>query len=494
MEVDLRGLLRIAATGADRYGGDLTPYVILSRADGAGSGRRRSFAEFRMTLAALAIAASAFGQDDSQQNAERLMAAALNSSQGYETLTYLTDNIGPRLTGSKNAAEAVQWTMKRLRSWGIDARLEKVMVQHWVRGAESALLVSQNDQSLVLTTLGGSVATPPAGITAEVIEVASFDTLATLGRARIAGNIVFFNKAMDMDLVRAGRSFEAYRKAQEIRTKGADQASPYGALAVVIRSVGSDSLRTPHTGAVKYEGKVKKIPAAALTAEDALLVHRLLAKGEKVRMHLLLRPRTLDDVESANVVAEIRGRERSDEIVLIGAHLDSWDLGTGAIDDGGGVAMVMETMRLIHELHLAPKRTIRAVLFMNEENGGRGGKQYFADHKNEKHIAAIETDAGSAAPRGFLTTLKGDALRDFEQRLQLLDRVGAAKFDTAEHTGADTTPLIDAGVIGFGLVPDQRRYFDYHHSPADTLDKIDPHELAQNTAALAALTYVLAEQ
>jgi Zn-dependent M28 family amino/carboxypeptidase len=224
-----------------------------------------------------------------------------------------------------------------------------------------------------------------------------------------------------------------------------------------------------------------------------MLIHRLLAKGEKVRMHLLLRPRILDDVESANVVAEIRGSERPDEIVLIGAHLDSWDLGTGAIDDGGGVAMVMETMRLIHQVGPVPRRTIRAVLFMNEENGGRGGKQYFADHKNEKHIAAIETDAGSAAPRGFLTTLKGDALTALEGRMQMLDRVGAAKFDNAEHTGADTTPLIDAGVAGFGLVPDQRHYFDYHHSAADTLDKIDPHELAQNTAALVALTYVIAE-
>jgi hypothetical protein len=440
---------------------------------------------------AVAIAVSVSGQDNVQQNAERLMAAALNSSHGYETLAYLSDNIGPRLSGSKNAAAAVQWTAKRLRSWGIDARTEKVMVPHWIRGAESARLVSHNDQRLVLTTLGGSVATPAEGIVADVVEARTFDELKTVA---VRGKIVFFSNSMDMDLVRAGRSFEAYRKAQEFRTKGADQASPYGALAVVIRSVGSDSLRTAHTGAVRYEGKVKKIPAAALTAEDALLIHRLLAKSENVRMHLVLRPRTLEDLESANVVAEIRGRERPDEIVLVGAHLDSWDLGTGAIDDGAGVAMVMETMRLIHDLGLTPKRTIRAVLFMNEENGGRGGKQYFADHKSEKHIAAIETDAGSAAPRGFLTTLKGDALSRFEARMQMLDRVGAAKFDNAEHTGADTTPLIDAGVTGFGLVPDQRHYFDYHHSAADTLDKVDPHELAQNTAALAALTWVLAEQ
>jgi len=442
---------------------------------------------------ALAVASPVFAQDTVQKNAERLMAAAINSSQGYETLTYLTDDIGPRLSGSANAARAVQWTAKRFRAWGIDARQEKVMVPHWVRGAESARLTSHNNQPITLTTLGGSVATPAEGITAGVVECTSFEELGTLGRDRIAGRIVFLNRAMDMDLVRGGHSFDAYRKAQEFRTRGPDQASTYGAIAVIIRSVASDSLRTPHTGALKYEGRVKKIPAAALTAEDAMLVHRLIASGDKVRMHLLLRPRTLSDVESANVIAEIRGSERPAEIVLIGAHLDSWDLGTGAIDDGAGVAMVMETMRLVHDLDLHPKRTIRAVLFMNEENGGRGAKQYFADHKEEKHIAAIETDAGSAAPRGFLTTLKGDGLSEFEGRMQLLDRVGAAKFDTAEHTGADTAPLIDAGVTGFGLVPDQRRYFDYHHSPADTLDKIDPHELAQNTAAFAALTWMLAE-
>lgn len=421
------------------------------------------------------------------------MAAAINSNQAYETLAHLTDYIGPRLSGSANAARAVQWTTKRLRSWGIGVRQEKVKVPHWVRGPESARLLSHNNQPLVLTTLGGSVATPVEGITADVVEATSFEELARLGRDRIEGRIVFLNGAMDMDLVRAGRSFDAYRKAQEFRTKGADEAAPYGARAVVIRSVGSDSLRTPHTGSVKYEGKVRKIPAAALTAEDAMFVHRLIASGEKVSMHLVLRPRTLDEVESANVIGEIRGSEYPDEIVLIGAHLDSWDLGTGAIDDGGGVAMVMETMRLIHDLGLHPKRTIRCVLFMNEENGGRGGKQYFADHKNEKHIAAIETDAGSAAPRGFLTTLKGDALAAIESRLRLLDRVGAAKLDYAEHTGADTTPLIDAGVAGFGLVPDQRHYFDYHHSPADTLDKVDPRELAQNTAALAALAWMLSE-
>ncbi len=420
------------------------------------------------------------------------MAAALNSPQGYETLAYLTDHIGPRLSGSRGAARAVRWTTEKLQSIGISAHTEKVMVPHWVRGAERGELVSHGHQPLVLTALGGSVATPPDGITADIIEARSFDDLKPLGRSGIAGKIVFFNNAMDMDLVRAGRSFEAYGKAVEFRSKGADAAAEYGARAVLIRSVASDSLRTPHTGSLKYEGRVRRIPAAALTVEDALLVHRLLERKERVRMHLVLTPRTLPDVESANVVGEIRGSERPGEIVLIGAHLDSWDLGTGAIDDGAGVAMVIETMRLIKESGLRPKRTIRCALFMNEENGLRGGKQYAEDHKAEKHVAAIETDAGAAAPRGFLTTLKGDALAEIEARMKILDRVGAAKFENAEHTGADTTPLVDAGATGFGLVPDPRHYFDYHHSPADTLDKVDPHELAQNTAALVALTWMVA--
>ena len=421
------------------------------------------------------------------------MAAALNSPHGYETLAYLTDDIGPRLSGSNAAARSVQWTVEQLRSWGIDAHTEKTMVPHWVRGAERAELVSHGNQRIVLTALGGSVATPAEGITTDVIEADSLDELKTIGRHAIEGKIVYFNNPMDMDLVRAGRSFEAYGKAVEFRSKGADKAAEFGARAALIRSVASDSLRTPHTGAVKYEGKVRKIPAAALTVEDAMLLHRLLEKKEAVRMHLVLTPRTLPDAESANVIGEIRGSERPNEIVLIGAHLDSWDLGTGAIDDGAGVAMVMETMRLIHESGLHPRRTIRGVLFMNEENGGRGGRQYAADHKDEKHIAAIETDAGAAAPRGFLTTLKDDALAALETRMHMLDRVGAAKFDHAEDTGADTRLLIESGVPGFGLVPDPRHYFDYHHSPADTLDKVDPHELAQNTAALVGLTWELAE-
>ena len=415
----------------------------------------------------------------------------LASTRAYDTLETLADDIGPRLSGSSGAAAAVKWTTAQFRAWGIPVTNETVMVPHWVRGEEHATLPSHRNQTIVLTALGGSVATPAQGITADIIEVGTYDELKS---KNVRGKIVFYNNPMDMELVRSHRSFEAYRIAVEFRSNGASRAAESGAVGALIRSVGSASLRTPHTGAMHYDAKVAKIPAAAMTAEDAMLVHRLLAKGERVRMHLVLTPRTLPDVASANVIAEVRGSEKPDEIVVLGAHLDSWDLATGAIDDGSGVAMVMETMRLLREMKLAPKRTIRAVLFMNEENGLRGGRAYAEKHKREHHVAALETDAGAAAPTGFSTTLKGDALTALEQRTAPLAGLGANRFETSEETGADIEPLTEAGVPSFGLVPEPLHYFDYHHSPADTLDKIDPKELAQDTAAVAALTWILANE
>jgi Zn-dependent M28 family amino/carboxypeptidase len=447
-----------------------------------------------MTMHVFGLAFTFFASVASAQTtADDIIKRELASSQAFDTLEYLTDNIGQRLSGSRNAAAAVKWTTERFRSWGVPVTNEKVMVPHWVRGVEEARLVSHRNQPIVLTALGGSVATPAKGIKAEVVEVNSFEELKALG-SKVKGKIVFYNNPMDMDLVRAHRSFEAYGKAVVFRAAGASRAAEYGAVAALIRSVGSASLRTPHTGALRYDPAQPKIPAAAMTAEDAMLVDRLIKKGERVRMHLVLTPQTFPDVQSANVIAEIRGSEKPDEIVLIGGHLDSWDLGTGAIDDGSGVAMVMETMRLLKEMSLTPKRTIRCVLFMNEENGLNGGRTYFANHKNEKHVAAIETDAGAAAPTGFRTTLKADALADLERRAQALAALGAAHFETTAETGADTSFLVEAGVPGFSLVPEPLHYFDYHHSAADTLDKIDPKELAQDSAAFAALTWILANE
>ena len=425
---------------------------------------------------------------------DQIIEYELANSRSWQVLSHLSDNIGPRLSGTPQAEEAVRWTTRQFRSWGIDVRNEPVMVPKWRRGAEEARLVSHNNQRIVLTTLGGSVATAAEGITAEAVAVESYEELDSLGE-KVRGKIVLFNHALDREKVLSDRAFEAYRDAVVFRGSGASRAAKAGAVAALVRSVTSSSLRTPHTGALRYEEDLPRIPAAAVTTEDAELIARLLGKGEKVRIFLRLTPRSYGDVPSSNVVAQIRGREKPEEIVLLAAHLDSWDLGTGAIDNGSGVAMVMETMRILKTMELAPRRTVRAVLFMNEENGLRGARAYFQDHVHElsHHVAAIESDAGTAAPVGFVTTLQDDALLRFQQRLGFLEKLGATRLTYANRTGADTSPLVAAGIVGFGLLTDSRHYFDYHHTPADTLDKVDPVELTRNSAAIAALAWTLAE-
>ena len=453
----------------------------------------------KIALAVCALAAASTllaAEEPMAETSRKIITTELSSSHAYDTLEYLCDDIGPRLSGSAGAAAAVEWATRTLRSWGLTVQNEPVTVTHWVRGMEYGYLPSHMNQKIVLTALGGSVATPSEGVEADVVEVGGYEELAALGAEKVRGRIVLFNNPFDMDLVRSGRAFEAYRKGVVFRGGGASHAAELGAVAVLVRSVASASLRTPHTGSLRYDEKQPKIPAAAVSTEDADLIHRLLAKGERVRMHLVLTPQTLAPVVSANVIAEIRGRERPNEIVVIGGHLDSWDLATGAIDDGAGAAMAMETLRLLHVLKIVPRRTIRAVLFMNEENGGAGGKKYAEDHKLElgDHVGAIESDSGGAAPLGFHTTLSGDAFDTLHRRLQSLRQIGAGLLDSRSEVGSDITPLTQAGVPGFGLQPDSTHYFDLHHSPADTLDKIDPKELAQDAAAMAVLAYQLAEQ
>jgi len=388
-------------------------------------------------------------------------------SETFAIVIALADDIGARPCGSDNAARAVKWTTDKFASWGMDVRNERVIVPRWVRGSEQATIVSHNDQPLVLTALGGSVATR---ITAEVVERASLDV-----GADVAGKIVYFHNPMQ-----SGSALDAYRDAVVFRIDGARRAAAHGAVAVLIHSVGTASLRTPHTGSMSPA----PIPAAALAAEDALLVHRLIARGDRVRMQLTLQSAMLPEVESANVVAEIRGIAHPEEIVLLGAHLDSWDLGTGAIDNASGVAMVMEAMRAIG----APqKRTLRCVLFMNEELGQSGSRAYFAAHRHERHVAAIESDLGAGAPVAFTTTLRGDAL-------EALRRIAPLPLVEGDDAGVDTRPLIEAGVPGFGYSPDLTHYFDYHHSAADTLDKIDAVHLEEGARAIAALARVLANR
>jgi Iap family predicted aminopeptidase len=327
--------------------------------------------------------------------AGRITGAEMVEGEAYSLLQHLTDRIGPRLTGSAGAEAAVAWTAERLRSYGLAVRTEKVMVPHWVRGVEEAELVAPAPQRILVTALGGSEPTPAAGLTAEVVEAVGIEGLRALAQAEVRGKIVLFNAPMTVN------GMDGYGAAVVQRTRGAAAAARLGAVAALVRSVGTLSARLVHTGAVSYEDAVPRIPAAAVAAEDADLVHRLLASGETVRLSLRLGCRTLPDALSANVVADLEGREAADEVVLIGAHLDSWDLGTGALDDGAGVAMVMETLRLLKTLGLRPRRTVRGVLYMNEENGLRGGKAYAAAHAAElnRHVAALETDSGGGRPR-----------------------------------------------------------------------------------------------
>jgi len=421
----------------------------------------------------------------------KIVEAALNQSRAYEKLEYLTDRIGPRLAGSAGLDNAVLWTVEEFRRDGLEkVRTEPVMVPHWIRGVETSRIVVPIEHTMATTALGMSVATPEGGIEGEVVEVASFEELKVLGE-RVAGKIVLYNKPM----VRNGGERDGYGAAVGMRGSGAVEAAKLGAVATLIRSLGTASYRLPHTGAMGYEDSVPRIPSAAIAAEDAELIHRLLAKGDTVRVQLVLGCRTVPDAPSANVIAEITGRERPEEIVLIGAHLDSWDLGAGAIDDGAGVAVVMETMRLLKSLGMTPRRTIRAVLFTNEENGLRGGRGYAEAHAGElaRHVAAIESDSGGGTPLGFGVSAGPGGVEVVRSIAAALKPIGAREV-TPQGGGADIGPTRAAGVPQLGLRQDTTYYFDFHHTAADTLDKVKPEDLARNVAALGVMAYGLAER
>jgi len=333
---------------------------------------------------------------------KRLQQAALNSDYAYRQVAHLANNIGPRLTGSAQAAKSVEYVASELKAIGCEVQLERVTVPHWMRGEETAALVEfpgqaqSTMQKIVLCALGGSVATPPEGIEADVIAVRNFDELKSMPRDKVAGKIALFNYPFDKQMAAEGRANEAYGEAVVYRSDGPSAAARLGAVACLIRSVGGADYRLPHTGQTNYTDDAPKIPAGAVTAEDADLIADLVRQGP-VKMKLVLTPRTLPDVESANVIGDIKGSEHPEQIIIVSGHLDSWDLGTGAIDDGAGVAVSMEAATLIQKLHLKPKRTIRVIAWMNEENGSAGSKQYAKDHEKEwaNHFAAIETDGGA---------------------------------------------------------------------------------------------------
>jgi carboxypeptidase Q len=430
---------------------------------------------------------------------KKIQQAAFESDYAYRQVAHLANNIGPRLSGSAQAQAAVEYVAAELRKLGLEVKLEKVMVPHWVRGKEIGALTEypgmapNTTQEIVLTALGGSVATPNDGLTAEVVVVNNFDELQALGRSRVAGKIVLFNAKFDQQLADNGFAGPAYGQSVIYRAIGASAAARLGAVAALNRSAGGADYRLPHTGALRYADNAPKIPAAAVAAEDADLLAHLTSEG-KVRMHLVLTPQTLPDAVSYNVIGDLKGSEHPEQIVIVSGHLDSWDLGRGAIDDGAGVAVAMQAAQLLKQMHLRPKRTLRVIAWMNEENGTMGARTYAKDYQNEiaNHFAAIETDLGAGHPLGFYAQGKPELLTLLQPLASLLQSQGAGVTRLVEETGSDVEPLGAAGVPTFAPIQDARTYFNYHHTAADTLDKINPRELQENCAVVAALAYTLA--
>lgn len=428
---------------------------------------------------------------------QKIAKVTLDDSYGYQQLSYLTDSIGPRLTGSPQHEAAAQYVAAEMRKLGLEVTLEKAMVPHWVRRAEHAELVSYPGQSgtlsqkIVLTALGHSVGTPPDGLTAEVVVVNDFKELQNLGEQKIAGKIVLFNAKFDEHLRDAGYSFDAYGEAVRYRGMGPMEAAKLGAVAALVRSVGSADYRLPHTGLTYFTANAKNIPAAAVTAEDADLLARLTQRGP-VRMKLTLDTEMLQPVPGYNVIADLKGSEDPSHYVVVSGHLDSWDLGTGAIDDGAGVAMSMATMETLQRLHLHPKRTIRFVAWVDEEGGVTGARQYVKDYPASSHFAAIESDTGAGHPVGYVTDGSPEIFTTLAPLAPLLEGLGAGVTRSTGEAGADISLLSIAGVPGFSPLMETGRYFDYHHTAADTLDKVDPAELRRNSALIAVLAYALA--
>ena len=420
---------------------------------------------------------------DYQPEAQRLTQAATNSLFGFTRLATMCDTFGPRFTGSKNLESAIDWCLAEMKHDGFqNVRGEEVIVPRWVRGNESVELLSPRRRTLPMLGLGGSVGTPPGGITADVLVVTGFDDL----KNRVAeakGRIVLFNVP-----------FTEYRETVIVRTQGAIHAARAGALASLIRSVGPFSMQTPHTGGMSYADDVKKIPHAALSLEDANMLSRMAARGEPLRVRLKMEARTLADGTSRNVVAEIPGSEKPEEIVIVSGHIDSWDVGQGAMDDGGGCLAAWEAARLMLKLGLRSKRTVRVVLWTNEENGIRGAMSYAERHEAAlaRHTLAIESDSGVFQPTGFGFLGSGRGMEIIRGVGKLLDPIGSGNIAKGCR-GADVLKLVRGGVPVMHLEVDRKKYFWFHHTDADALAKLVPAEFNRCVAAMAVMAYVIAD-
>jgi hypothetical protein len=440
-------------------------------------------------LGAIAAFLIAAGADlaEYRKSASQLIDAALKDDAGLSRLEYLCDRIGNRLSGSKALEQAVAWSAEEMKRVGLaNVRTIPVKVPHWVRGRESAELVEPLAKPLFMLGLGGSIATPVGGITAEVAVVSDFDELEKLGRSGVQGKMVLYDAP-----------FVTYGQTVAYRNQGASRAARLGAVAALVRSVTPHSLRDPHTGSTHYTDADPRIPAAAVSVEDAEYIHRLARSGQRVRVHLEMEAHSEPDADSADVMGEIVGRGKPDEIVVMGGHLDSWDVGQGAHDDGAGAIAALEAAALIQQAGLHPRRTIRVVFWTNEENGVNGANAYrrWAGDLVKKHIAAIEMDGGADTPLGFdlgPMTVPENFRNHAVAIGALLQRIGTDKI-TAGNGETDIEPLMNLGVPAFGLRTTMAHYFDYHHSQADTFDKIVPEDFRKCVAAMAVMSYVLAD-
>jgi Zn-dependent M28 family amino/carboxypeptidase len=433
------------------------------------------------------------GEINSPENvATNLAAQALTNSAAMEIITSLTTEIGPRLDGSEAEKRAAAWAQQHMEQLGFDkVWIETFPLEHgWVRGIEKAEITSPSPQPLILTALGGGVATPSEGLEAEIALFKTYAELLAAPAGSLTGKIAVVTQRMVRTKDGAG-----YSAAGKIRTAGPVEAARRGAVGYLLRSLGTDGVRRPHTGGTHYVEGVPKIPAAALSATDAEQLERLTALGKPVRVKMTLTPRDLGPVTSQNVIGEIKGREKPDEIILLGAHLDSWDLGTGAIDDGAGVAIVLATAKLIHDLPERPRRTIRVVLYGSEETGLLGGKAYAKMHASEltNVVIAAEPDLGQGPIYQFQTGVTNADEPSLKRIAAALTPLGVLPGDNLSHGESDIEPLFEAHVPVVTLALDASDYFDYHHTPDDTLDKIKPERINQSTAAYAVFTYFAAE-
>ena len=436
----------------------------------------------------------AIAQSNDEATIRKIFDTALSDGKSYSMLDYLCNKVGSRLSGSPGAAAAVEWGRHTMEDFGFDSVwLQPVMVPHWVRGQkEIGTVLNSKKMGTVevnVCALGGSVGTGPEGISAGIIEVKTFEELAQLGKKNVQGKIVFFNRPMDPNLI---QTFSSYGGAANQRSAGPSEAAKYGAAAVIVRSMGVNQEDYPHTGGLRYAPGIAQIPAVAISTKHADLLSRLLKDDKGISFYMETHSQILEDAPSFNVVGEIKGSEYKDEIIVVGGHLDSWDLAQGAHDDGAGCVQSIEVLRILSTMGYRPKRTIRAVLFMNEENGLRGGQKYaeLAMKNKEKHLAALESDRGGFTPRGFTIAAEESVRAKIQNWKNLLEPYGLTDF-SQRGGGADIGPLAAQGVSLIGYLPDSQRYFNYHHTSEDTFDKVDKRELELGSASMTALIYLI---